>query len=166
MEYRDLYDGNKKPTGEKIKKGDPIPPNKFYITVMVFCENSKGQVLLQKRPLWKGGHWATTGGHPKSGESSLQGMVTEIREEIGLEVAEEELKLFKTEKTEDDFVDLYYLKKDIDISQLTKQIVEVEEIKWFSKQEIDDMIKNGAFFKYHINEYNEFLKFLKGCDAK
>ena len=83
-----------------------------------------------------------------------------------LEIRNLEDVKYKTEKTEDDFVDLYYLKKDIDISQLTKQIEEVEEIKWFSKQEIDDMIKNGAFFKYHINEYNEFLKFLKGCDAK
>lgn len=29
VEYRDLYDKNRKLTGKKIKKGDPIPKGKY-----------------------------------------------------------------------------------------------------------------------------------------
>ena len=43
MEYRDLYDENKNLTGEKIKKGDSVPNGRYYITVVVWIENSKGE---------------------------------------------------------------------------------------------------------------------------
>lgn len=160
MEYRDLYDKNRQLTGLKITKHDPVPEGMYYTTVMVFIENSNGDILLQQRPLYKGGNWATTGGHPKSGESSLEGMVTEIQEELGVTVNKEELVLFKTIMTEDDFLDLYYLNKDISLEEMTKQDEEVEDINWFSKAQIQEMIKDGRFFKYHINEYNFFLDFL------
>lgn len=45
MEYRDLYDGNRNFTGEIIAKDAPIPIGRYYITVMVFIENSNGQFL-------------------------------------------------------------------------------------------------------------------------
>lgn len=65
--------------------------------------------------------WSTTGSHPKSGESSLEGILTEIKEELGLSVSEKELQLFKTIKTEDDFVDIYYLKIDISLDEISIQ---------------------------------------------
>lgn len=160
MEYRDLYDANRNLTGETIAKDAPIPAGRYYITVMVFIENSKGQFLLQQRSAQKGGQWATTGGHPKTGESSVEGLCTEIQEEIGLSVKVSEPKLYKTIKTEDDFVDLYYLKKDADISDLTMQDEEVQNLKWFSKDEIEEMIKNQTFFKWHIDAYRDCLKYL------
>ncbi len=91
-----------------IKKGENVPLGKYYITVVVFIENDQGQFLLQKRVQNKDGKWATTGGHPKSGQSSLEGIVAEIEEELGINVKQNELTLFKTIQTEDDFVDLYY----------------------------------------------------------
>ena len=86
MELRDLYNSKRILTGEVIQKGKKVPKGKYYITVVVFIENSKGEFLLQKRVPEKDGKWATTGGHPKSGESSLEGIVTEIKEELGLTV--------------------------------------------------------------------------------
>ena len=38
---------------------------------------------MQKRVPEKGGDWGVTGGHPKSGETPIQGMITEIKEELG-----------------------------------------------------------------------------------
>jgi len=160
MEFRDLYNDARIFTGEIIEKSKPVPRGKYYITVMVFIENSKSDILLQKRSKEKGGQWATTGGHPKAGETSIQGMCTEIKEEIGVAVKEKELKLFKTIKTEDDFVDLYYLQKDIDIHNIKIQEEEVQDVKWFSKIEINEMIKNNEFFKWHIDVYNDFLNFI------
>ncbi len=160
MELRDLYDANRNLTGEKIEKNEPVPAGRFYVTVMVFIENSKGEMLLQQRSLSKGGQWATTGGHPKSGENSIQGMVVEIKEELGVDVDEKELVLYKTIQTEDDFVDFYYLKKDINLEEIKMQDEEVQNVAWFSKSEIEKMIKNKTFFKYHIQPYRDFLEYI------
>lgn len=160
MEFRDLYDENRILTGEKIEKHDPVPVGRYYVTVMVFIEDSNGDILLQQRSQAKGGQWATTGGHPKSGETSEIGIRTEIQEELGVNVDNDKLVCFKTIQTEDDFVDFYYLKKDIDLKDIHMQEEEVQDVKWFSKKEIENMIISGEFFKYHIEPYRDFLAFL------
>ena len=161
MEYRDLYDGNRRLTGERSEKCEPVPVGRYYVTVMVFIENSNGEILLQKRSQDKGGQWATTGGHPKSGETSEIGIRNEIEEELGINVDNDNLVCYKTIQTEDDFVDFYYLKRDVDIKEINMQLEEVQDVKWFSKQELEKMIMSGDFFKYHIQPYRDFLSYLQ-----
>ena len=103
MEKRDLYDEKRKLTGETILKGQDIPEGRYIVVVLVFIQNSEGKFLIQKRSQRKNGKYATAGGHPKSGESSLEGIITEIKEELGIDIPEENIQLFKTIKTEDDF---------------------------------------------------------------
>ena len=86
LEKRDLYDCNRTLTGETIYKGEKIPKNRYILVVLCFIQNSKGEFLIQKRSMIKNGKYGATGGHPKSGESSLEGMLTEINEEIGLSI--------------------------------------------------------------------------------
>ena len=161
MELRDLYDENKKLTGETIYKGQDVPKGRYYITVVVFIQNSKNEFLLQKRVKNKDGKWATTGGHPISGKTSKQGIIAEIKEELGIDVVEENIKLFKTIKTEDDFVDIYYLKEDIDIKKIRIQKEEVEDVKWATVDEIKELIKNAAFSESHAKFFELSLKYLK-----
>ena len=130
MEKRDLYDENKILTGETIYKGQEVPKGRYYITVVVFIQNDKNEFLIQKRVAKKDGKWATTGGHPVSGETSKQGIITEIKEELGINVIENNIILFKTLKTEDDFVDIYYLKENINIDKIKIQEDELEDVKW------------------------------------
>ncbi len=158
MEYRDLYDENKNLTGEKIKKGDSVPNGRYYITVVVWIENSKGEFLLQINKKYN--MWSTTGGHPKSLEKSIDGMITEIKEELGIDVNKNKLILFKTIKTEDDFIDLYYLKEDIKLDSIIKQDEEVADVKWFSIDEIKNLISNNSFLPSHIDLFYECLKYL------
>ena len=86
MEKRDLYDEKRNLTGETILKGDKTPEGKYIVVVLVFIQNSEGKFLIQKRSERKNGKFASTGGHPKSGESSIEGILTEVEEEIGLEL--------------------------------------------------------------------------------
>ncbi len=160
MELRDLYNSKKILTNETIRKGENVPSGRYYITVVVFIENSDGKFLLQKRVLEKDGKWATTGGHPKSGESSLEGIVTEIQEELGQIVKQNELTLFKTIKTNDDFVDLYYMKKDIDLKDIVIQKEEVDSVDWVTRDEIENLINQGKFSKSHEEFYKYCLDFL------
>ena len=160
MEIRDLYNNKRILTDKKIRKDEVVPKGYYYITVVVFIENSNNQFLLQKRVMAKDGKWATTGGHPVSGESSLEGMVTEIKEELGLDVKQNELTLFKSIMTNDDFVDLYYLKRDIDISDIVLQKEEVDDVKWFTREEINKLIKENIFSELHLEFYNDCIDFL------
>ena len=82
MEKRDLYNENRELLGKTIFKDEVIPDGSFILMVVGFIENSDGQYLIQKRSGIKGGEWAFTGGHPKHGESSLEGIKTEIIEEL------------------------------------------------------------------------------------
>ncbi len=160
MEKRDLYDENKKLTGETVLTGETIPKGRYYITVVIFIQNEAGEFLIQKRAVKKDGKWATTGGHPVSGESSKQGIITEIKEELGIDVKSENIQLFKTIKKEDDFVDLYYLKENVNIENIVVQQEEVEKAKWASIEEIKDMIQNDEFSESHIEFFEMCLKFL------
>ena len=94
MEKRDLYDENRQLTGETIYKGEEIPDGRYIIVVLVFIQNSKGEFLIQKRSEIKNGKYATTGGHCKTGESSIQGILTEIKEEEIKQLMKED-KFFK-----------------------------------------------------------------------
>lgn len=159
MEKRDLYDINRKLTGETILKTEPIPPNRRILVVLAFIQNSKGELLVQKRAPQKDGKFAFTGGHPKYGETSIQGMITEIGEEIGLTVSEDELKLIYTDMDDEVFFDLYYIKKDFDISSLTIQ-EKVSYVQWNTIDEINLLEKRGLFKKEHFEAYERFLKIL------
>ena len=160
MEKRDLYDENKNLTNEVINKDNPVPNGRYYITVVVWIENSNNEFLIQKTSLKKYHMWGTTGGHPKSGESSLEGIIQEVKEELGLIINPNDFTLFKTIKTEDDFVDLYYVKHDFDLDDITIQEEEVEEVKWASRKDIDTLIENGEFLPPHIEFYKYCLEYL------
>jgi isopentenyldiphosphate isomerase len=160
MEIRDLYDENKVLTGETIEKGKSIPKDRYYLTVVVWIQNPKGEFLLQLTSPQKHHMWSTTGGHPKAGESSLDGILTEVKEELGISINKDNLKLFKTIKTEDDFVDLYYLNMDINIDNVHIQEDEVETVKWMNIAEVKSLIENNQFLPSHIDFFNVCLAYL------
>lgn len=159
MEYRDLYDKNRILTGEKILSTEEIPQNRFILVVVIFIENIKGEFLIQKRSKKKDGLWATTGGHPKSGESSLDGIITEVKEELGIDIKNP--ILFKQATGKNTFCDLYYLKQDIDLENITIQNDEVEEVKWASIDEINLLMENGKFKKGHYIMLKDCLEYLQ-----
>ncbi len=164
MEKRDLYDSKRNPTGETILKGEETPEGRYIVVVMVFIQNSKGDFLIQKRSERKNGKYATTGGHPKSGESSIQGLLTEVEEEIGLRLNPDDLQLYYSGKSEEKrvFWDDYYIKMDVeDIKELKLQSDEVDDVEWFSESEIIELMKQDKFFKNHFEEFEILLDWLK-----
>lgn len=161
MELRDLYNEKRELTGLTIRKGDPIPVGYYYVTVVIFIQNDNGQFLVQKRSIDKGGDWANTGGHPKTGESSLEGIITEVKEELGINVNPDKLTLFKTIKTENDFIDLYYLRGNFNLDDLILQAEEVQDVSWFRADEINSLITKGKFHNGHDLMYYECLKYLE-----
>lgn len=162
MEKRDLYDINRNLTGETIYKGDSIPDGKFILVVLSFIQNSKGEFLIQKRSVQKGGKYASTGGHAKTGETSIQAMMTEINEELALNANEDELHLVYSGREDEDkiFFDLYYMKKDFSTNSLILQKEEVESVKWMTVDEIKQLISTNEFLDSNIDEFYKILDYL------
>ena len=75
-ELRDLYNKNSEKTELTYYKGDIIPEDYYPMVVMIAIQNSEGKFLMQKRVPEKGGDWGVTGGHPKSGETPYEGILT------------------------------------------------------------------------------------------
>lgn len=162
MEKRDLYDINRNLTGETIYKGDSIPDGKFILVVLSFIQNSKGEFLIQKRSVQKGGKYASTGGHAKTGETSIQAMMTEINEELALNANEDELHLVYSGREDEDkiFFDLYYMKKDSSTNSLILQKEEVESVKWMTVDEIKQLISTNEFLDSNVDEFYKILDYL------
>lgn len=155
MEKRDLYDINKNFAGMTFNKGEQVPKGYYYLIVAVFIENNNNEFLIQRRVASKGGKWATTAGHPKSGENSIQGLCSEVLEEIGIDISGEDIKLVDTWINNDQIFDIYYLKKDIDLKDISIQQEEVAEVDFATKEEIKEMYLNNQF---HENHYILFQK--------
>ena len=76
MEKRDLYNRYKENTKFTILKEQETPDNYYTLVVTVLIQNSKDEILIQKRSKQKGGEYGLTSGHPKSGENSLTGIIS------------------------------------------------------------------------------------------
>lgn len=163
-EYTDLYDENKKKTDKKLfrAKGTKLEvPKGFYnIVVIIFIENSKGEFLFQKTSKNKGSIWAVAGGHVKAGETSIEAIINELKEEMNLDIKKNEVKLLKTYKYESAFKDVYYLKKDIDIDSLICSKDEVATLKYLTKDEISKIIEKDEIRKTNIDAYLDIIKSL------
>lgn len=162
MEKRDLYDENKNLVGKTIYKDEEIPAGNFILMVVAFIQNNDGEFLIQKRSESKGGEWAFTGGHPKTGESSCQGVITEISEELGINV--QNPVLFKEAKGKNKFCDLYYIKQDFNIDDIVIQEDEVSKAMFVTKEEIDKLFNEGIFKKGHYMMFKDCLEYLSNLD--
>lgn len=157
MEKRDLYDKNRNSLGIVINKDDDIPDGCYIMVVMIIMQNSNGEFLLQKRSELKGGKWAFTGGHPKSGESSLEGIISEVKEELGIDISSEKIQLMKSNVFEKVIGDIYYVNMEFDLEKIVLQEEEVSDVMLASYGEIIDMIKNEEFFKSHGKVFMDII---------
>lgn len=162
-EKRDLYDTNGKLTGKTYFKGDKIPEGYYPMVVMIAIQNSKGEFLMQKRSLNKGGDWGVTGGHPKSGLTCEEGILTEVFEELGLDISNQIIEEFNSGCDGKDCYKMYYTKMDINLNEIKIQKEELSEVEWFSIAELQEMVNKGILNK---NQIDFFVKCKKFIDTK
>ena len=158
MEYLDLYDMNDKKTGETMVRGGEVPEGRYFNVVICYMENSKGEFLIQRASIQKGHKCSSTGGHVQAGQTLKEAMAREIKEEIGMDVNEDELE-FKGRYLKNNTVmcNAYYMKRDIDINKCKLQEEEVESVFWKTKEEIEEMIKNDEFLETGAKLFNNYI---------
>lgn len=163
MEYLDLYDKNKKLTGEiierqKLKK--ELPSDRYINVVQIYIKNSKDQFLLQYTSKEKGNVIATTGGCVQAGQTNEQAIKREVQEELGIDISKDNFKLVGTFLFKQVFIDVYYLNKDFEISDFTLQKEEVDEVKWLTIDEIKELIESDKLRKSNITSFNIVIDYL------
>lgn len=155
MEYWDLYDDKRELTGKTILRGEPIPKGFYHLVVHVCIFNSKGEMLIQQRQPFKRG-WSnmwdfTVGGSAQAGDSSIKAAEREVFEELGLKLDLSGARPIMTIPFAKGYDDLYVIEIDLDLSTLKLQYEEVKDVKWATKNEIIQMIKEGIFIPYHLS---------------
>ena len=123
--------------------------------------NPGKNLLLQKRPMSKQiqpGKWDTAvGGHISAGETLEQALKKEAFEEIGL--VGFSAKLQKVYKWESEIeAELVYLFTTFDFKNVKVQSDEVEEIRFWTKNQIENQIGQGIFtsnFEYEFGMLRE-----------
>ena len=143
-EYWDIYDENRVFQNRIIRRGDTFKDGEFYICCEVWFQNSKGEMLItQRHPDKKaGGLWEFLGGGVLAGEMTIQAAVREVKEEIGIAIAERELSLLHIYRQSNYFMDIYLVKKDLNIQSIKLDKSETINAQWVSKDEFQVMIEN------------------------
>ena len=159
-ELRDLYDINSNKTDKTYHKGDHIPKGYYPMVVMVVIRNSKDEFLMQKRVESKGGDWGVTGGHPKSGETPIEGIITEVKEELGLDFSKENFIEYDSGCDGKDCYKMYFVTKDININDITIQQEELTEVRWFTMDELKGMVNSGELNEDQIACFNKVCDYL------
>jgi isopentenyl-diphosphate delta-isomerase type 1 len=116
------------------------------VHVLVF--NARGELFLQKRSMAKDcfpGAWdSSASGHVDSGEDYDACAVRELGEEIGLTIKTAPARLFKIEAclaTGQEFCWVYRLQSE---GPFVLQPEEIERGGWFTRDHVNDWIKNRA----------------------
>lgn len=138
-ELWELRDGDKRPTGKTIYRGEPVPEGYWHIVVDVWTLTADGRLLLTRRHpdkhwplLWEG-----TGGSVLAGEDSFQGVLRELREETGLVAEPERVQLLSSERMDRYFLDNYLYLCPEKEPKLTLQPEEVVDACFVELSEID-----------------------------
>ncbi len=155
MELWDLFDKNRNSLNKTMVRGAIIPPNCYKITVYICIFNDNNEMLICQRTANKAtypNYWDfSAAGSAISGETSEQAIKRELKEEIGIDLYNENLTPKLTIYSEDAFNDIYTYKMNVALTDLVFQKEEVKNAKWATKQEIINMIKNDTFIPFRAN---------------
>ncbi len=154
-EYIDVLDEAGSLAGYTKTKDMIHKDGDWHITIHVWIYNDNGEVLLQRRCASKRRHpnmlTIFHGGHVSAGETSLDGVKRELKEELDLDFGVKDLKLISTIKRcskhldnykNNEIVDLYLLKSNKKIEDMKCQKEEVSEIFFVTYQKLKKMVEN------------------------
>ena len=156
MELIDTYLPDHRITGRVIDRDAPVrvPDGEYVLAVHVLIFNEKGELLIQKRQETKKmfpGKWdLSAGGFVRSGEASLAAVLRETKEELGLSLAEGEVR-YRMTISEACLLDDFYFAypKDLELPQLRLQEEEVSAVRWVSESELLRMVDTGEMLDYN-----------------
>ena len=138
--------------------------NKVILTVQIYLEKDNKYLMLyrnKKKNDMNGGKWIGVGGHVEQGETPLEAVKREVKEETGLTLNSAIYRAI-INFVNDDYVEIIY---QYTSSDFTGEVIDCNEgeLRWIDKSEVltlpmwegdkyflDPLIKNEPFFEITI----------------
>ena len=144
MELVDLYDENRVPLGRVAERHAKKAPGEYRMVVHGWIVNGLGQMLIQQRSpektIWPELWDVSIGGGVDAGETSRQGAVREVGEELGYDLDLIGLRPAVTVNFEGGFDDFFVVTRDLDLGDLRLQKEEVSDVRWATLEETLAMV--------------------------
>ena len=141
MELVDVYNNKREQLNKTCKRGNMLE-GEYSLSVHVWILEGE-KLWMQKRSKEKRmfpSMWEQSGGGVINGETSLEAVKRETKEELGVELLDKEIKYVGSYIRVKDIVDVWLVEKDISKEKIELQIEEVESIKLLTFEEIEEMI--------------------------
>jgi len=167
FEYWDLFNRNRVWVRNHHKRGDKIPDGLYHIVVHSWVMDYYGNFLISQRQKGRTDElmWERTGGSVLEGESSIEGAKREVGEELGIDLAEIQPVLIKSERRDkySDFFDAWLFVVDREKNICKIDNVEVLDFKWVDLSELKRMDNDGLLVSssLYYEEVYEFYSSLK-----
>lgn len=158
MEYLDVLDDKGNKTGKTKEKAEVHRDGDWHRVVHVWVVNSKKEILFQLRAkemeaypdMWD----ISTAGHIEAGEDSITAAIRETKEEIGIDISKDEVRLIghvdqqrevlnNGNYLNNEFVDVYLYTADIGFNDFKMLDGEVKKVKWVPLSEFKNWVENG-----------------------
>ena len=157
-ELIDIYDEDKNFLGLTVpREGAFMQEGQFMLYVLAIIQNKEGKFLITQRSQdkhWAAGWWEVTGGGVSAGENSLQGVMREISEEVGLDASDASPALVHSYKNIDlkrgdnYIVDIYRVTLDFTKDDVVLQESEAVDCRLATWEEIGELNEQGIFLHY------------------
>ncbi len=156
MEYFDVYDINRNKLNYTKIRGEELLPSEYNVGVEIWIFNNH-KLLMTKRSINKSHplEWEVPGGCSIVNETSLDTLIRELKEELGIIITKNECKYLTTTIYKHQFVDIYTSNLEINLNKVNLQEVEVSDVAFFTKEEFlklakDNKIVNSVFDRYNL----------------
>ena len=163
MEIIDLYNKNKEKLNKTfIRHQDTLLKDEYYLLETCWIINYENKILLTRRSFNKShpGIWEATTGHVKTGETDLEGIQREIREEINLEINKKDFVFIKSYIKKNAIHDVWLAKVNVSINDIKIDNKEVIDAKFVTIDEFNTMLKNGKIIEslsYFCDIYKNYI---------
>ena len=168
MELVDIFDDNNNFTGQIVERREAYNKKLNVRTVSCWILNEKGEVLMQRRSKNKPrnpNRWAKTGGQVGSGEKVEEAIYREVKEEIGIEIPREEIKIQSVKKIDSRFTYNFIFFVNYKIEDYIIQKEELSEVKYMTIEYLENAQRehnnNFTFVNWKLGSFEEEIKNLK-----
>ncbi len=148
MENLNIFDEDGNKIGEMERK-EAHEKGFWHCAVTAFIVNDKNEILSEQ--VAKNGHpWQerwdiSCGGHVSAGDDELTTIIRELDEELGLKINKNEIQLIGQAKSivgsNKHHNKFFFIKKNINISDLKLQKEEISAVKWFPFEELKNLVE-------------------------
>ncbi len=153
MELFDVVDANRNPLGYTKERGNELLEREYNVGVEFWIFNNHKLLMTRRSPEKSHpGEWEVPGGCSQSGETSIDTLKREAKEEIGVNI-DNTFKLIDTVMYKKQFVDIYTSNIEVDLNNITLQKEEVSDVKFVTKEEFLEMANNNEIVKSVYNRY-------------